>query len=69
MRIRLFLVLVLALTMAIGAATSAFAMEHECTGRAYGEHVAHHAMMGHFGPDMSPGMHRGFAGFCEHHEH
>jgi hypothetical protein len=26
-------------------------------------------MMGHLSGEMNPGMHMGFAGFAEHHEH
>ncbi|MHB9002536.1 MAG: hypothetical protein ACYC6C_00540 [Coriobacteriia bacterium] len=67
MRIAITLVIVLALIL--GVASAAVAAEHDSTGRYYGEHIAEHAGMGHFGPGMYPGMHQGFAGFDEHHDH
>lgn len=57
-----FLLVVTVLAMSAAPALAA-------TGRDFGEHVAEHALQGHFSGEMNPGTHRGFAGFQEHHEH
>jgi len=66
---RWFLSALLCLAMLFGLVGTAMAGEHEVTGRMYGEHIAEHAQSGHFGSEMNPGMHQGFAGFEEHHDH
>lgn len=67
---RTFIIVALALVMVLALAVPAFAVNGSAgAGRAYGEHVSMHAKAGHFGQDMSPGMHRGFAGFADHHDH
>jgi len=66
---RLAITLIVALTLILGTATTAFAAEHECTAQCYSQHIVEHAQSGHFGGDMNPGMHQGFAGFDEHHHH
>jgi len=38
-------------------------------GRFFGQHHAEHARAGELGKDHNPGIHQGFSGFLEHHEH
>lgn len=67
---RTVVVAVLAVVLMFALAAPAFAVNGSGgAGRDFGLHHAEHAQAGHLGADMNPGMHQGFSGFGEHHEH
>lgn len=67
---RTLVVLALALVLVLALASPALAVNGSGgAGLEFGQHHAEHARAGHLGAEMNPGVHQGFSGFEEHHEH
>lgn len=61
---RLALTVALAVVLVLAVAAPAFGVPaNDGLGKMYGEHISDEAKAGTLGPDVHPGMHRGFRGW------